>query len=223
MVEHQPSKLDTRVRFPSPAPASSRTSYRSRRRFFVPNKRHLSLTPSLLLSKLNPLRWASIWGFPFSRTSYRSRRRFFFQNNRHRSFTSSLLLLQIEPAALGFNLGFSFSRTAYRSRRRFFVPNKRHLSLTSSLLLSKLNPLRWASIWVFLFAQSPLCFDAFLCLRQKKTSSARSLTPPSKSEALWLRICFLLSSGLRIVRDGVFQAIELRPVAVLFFRRGVAA
>ncbi len=37
------------------APASSRTAYRSRRRFFVPNKRHLSLTSSLLLSKLNPL------------------------------------------------------------------------------------------------------------------------------------------------------------------------
>ena len=52
-----------RVRFPPPAPASSRTAYRSRRRFFVPNKRHLSLTSSLLLSKLNPLRWASIWGF----------------------------------------------------------------------------------------------------------------------------------------------------------------
>ena len=32
----------------------------------------------------------------------------------------------------------------------------------------------------------------------------RFLAPPSKSEALWLRICFLLSSGLRIVRDDDF-------------------
>ena len=40
-----------------------RTTYRSRRRFFFQNKRHLSLTSSLLLSKLNPLRWASIWVF----------------------------------------------------------------------------------------------------------------------------------------------------------------
>ena len=42
-----------------------RTSYRLRRRFFVPNKRHRALTPLLLLSKLNPLRWASIWVFYF--------------------------------------------------------------------------------------------------------------------------------------------------------------
>ena len=50
-----------------------RTAYRSRRRFFVPNKRHLSLTSSLLLSKLNPLRWASIWGHTTAKVKLRSR------------------------------------------------------------------------------------------------------------------------------------------------------
>ena len=43
----------------------SRATYRSRRRFFFQNKRHRALTPLLLLSKLNPLRWASIWVFYF--------------------------------------------------------------------------------------------------------------------------------------------------------------
>ena len=37
---------------------SSRTSYRSRRLFI---KSHRSFIPSLLLSKPNPLRWASVW------------------------------------------------------------------------------------------------------------------------------------------------------------------
>ena len=37
---------------------SSRTAYRSRRLFY---KSHRSLIPSLLLSKPNPLRWASVW------------------------------------------------------------------------------------------------------------------------------------------------------------------
>ena len=142
MAERQLPKLNTRVRFPSPAPASSRTSYRSRRRFFVPNKRHLSLTSSLLLSKLNPLRWASIWVF--------------FCKVRSTSFPATACgycrKLRSLPCAsfqirstLASDL-FFLLRATYRSRRRFFVPNKRHLSLTSSLLLSKLNPLRWASI-----------------------------------------------------------------------------
>ena len=41
---------------------SSRTAYRSRRRFLFQSKRHRSFTPSLLLSKPNPLRWAPVWG-----------------------------------------------------------------------------------------------------------------------------------------------------------------
>ena len=40
---------------------SSRTAYRSRRRFLFPSKRHRSLTPSLLLSKPQPLRWVAVW------------------------------------------------------------------------------------------------------------------------------------------------------------------
>ena len=40
---------------------SSRTAYRSRRRFLFPSKRHRSFTPSLLLSKLQPLRWVAVW------------------------------------------------------------------------------------------------------------------------------------------------------------------
>ena len=81
--QHKPSR--SKVRFaPTPFYAYGR-------------KRRHPHAPLLLLSKLNPLRWASIWGFSFSRTSYRSRRRFFFQNNRHRSFTSSLLFSKLEP------------------------------------------------------------------------------------------------------------------------------
>ena len=50
-----------RVQVPPCRTTSSRTTYRSRRRFL----RHRSFTPSLLLSKSNPLRWASIWFFCF--------------------------------------------------------------------------------------------------------------------------------------------------------------
>jgi len=70
---------------------------------------------------------------------------------------TSLPLLP-NPKHLASDLFFSFSRTSYRLRRRFFVPNKRHRALTPLLLLSKLNPLRWASIWGFIFAQSPFGF-----------------------------------------------------------------
>ena len=39
--------------------STSRTSYRSRRLFIL--KSHRSFTPSLLLSKSQPLRWVAIW------------------------------------------------------------------------------------------------------------------------------------------------------------------
>ena len=42
---------------------SSQASYRLRRFFMLCIKSHLALTPLLLLSKSNPLRWASIWFF----------------------------------------------------------------------------------------------------------------------------------------------------------------
>lgn len=48
---------------------SSRTLYRSRRRFLFQSKRHLSLTPSLLLSNCDPLRWARSW-FPSGQNEY---------------------------------------------------------------------------------------------------------------------------------------------------------
>ena len=41
---------------------SSRTAYRSRRRFLFQSKRHRSFTPSLLLAKPQPLRRAPVWG-----------------------------------------------------------------------------------------------------------------------------------------------------------------
>ena len=44
---------------PSVSTTSSRTSYRSRRLFIL--KSYHSFIPSRLLSKPNPLRWASIW------------------------------------------------------------------------------------------------------------------------------------------------------------------
>ena len=48
---------------PATGTTSSRTSYRSRRRFLFQSKRRLSFTPSLLLSNCAPLRWARSW-FP---------------------------------------------------------------------------------------------------------------------------------------------------------------
>ena len=50
------------VRLPSSAPASSRTTYRSRRRFLFQSKRRLSLASSLLLSSPDPLRGAPAMG-----------------------------------------------------------------------------------------------------------------------------------------------------------------
>ena len=76
-------------------------------------------------------------------------------------------------------------------------------ALTTLRLLP--NPKHSASDLFFLLRAK----SARLCFRQQPAAIAencvRSLAPPSKSEALWLRICFLLSSGLRIVRDGVFS------------------
>ena len=48
---------------PATGTTSSRTSYRSRRRFLFQSKRRLSFTPSLFLSNCAPLRWARSW-FP---------------------------------------------------------------------------------------------------------------------------------------------------------------
>ena len=82
------------------------------------------------------------------------------------------------------------SRTSYRSRRRFFVPNKRHLSLTSSLLLFQIEPASPGFNLGFLLRAK----SAQLRFRQQPEAIAencvRSLAPPSKSEAHWLRICF---------------------------------
>ena len=61
--------LQRQVSFLSTLPTSSRTLYRSRRRFLFQSKRHLSLTPSLLLSNCDPLRWARSW-FPSGKNEY---------------------------------------------------------------------------------------------------------------------------------------------------------
>ena len=46
---------------------SSRTTYRSRRRFLFQSKRRRSFTPSLLLSKPQPLCWVAVWVPPCGR------------------------------------------------------------------------------------------------------------------------------------------------------------
>ena len=48
---------------PSVSTMSSQALYRLRRLFMLCFKSRLALTPLLLLSKSNPLRWASIWFF----------------------------------------------------------------------------------------------------------------------------------------------------------------
>ena len=50
----------TKISGMKPLDTSSRTAYRSRRRFLFQSKCHLSLIPLLLLSESNPLHWASI-------------------------------------------------------------------------------------------------------------------------------------------------------------------
>ena len=57
-AEHLPFKQGVRGSNPRWVTTSSRTAYRSRRLFY---KSHLSLIPSLLLTKPNPLRWAPVW------------------------------------------------------------------------------------------------------------------------------------------------------------------
>ena len=52
---------------PATRTTSSRTAYRSRRRFLFPSKRHRSFTPSLLLSKPQPLCWVAVWVPPCGR------------------------------------------------------------------------------------------------------------------------------------------------------------
>ena len=60
-AEQLPFKQWVRGSNPRRVTTSSRTSYRSRRLFYLKVKSHRSFIPSLLLSKSNPLRWASIW------------------------------------------------------------------------------------------------------------------------------------------------------------------
>ena len=85
---------------------------------------------------------------------------------------------------------------------------------------SKLNPLRWASIWVLFFAQSPLCSDAFLCLRQKKTSSARSLAPPSKSEALGFGFVFYYLADFVSFATTIFRRLSFALWQFCFYGVG---
>lgn len=72
LIAPQPVKLKIHCQqwragsIPATGTTSSRTSYRSRRRFFVPNKRRRSLAPSLLLSKSQPLLWVAILSFFFT-------------------------------------------------------------------------------------------------------------------------------------------------------------
>ena len=145
MAERQLPKLNTRVRFPSPAPASAQSplNYVSGNSLRLLPK--TAFAPLRLLS--NPKHFG--FGFVFS----------FARKDRSTTFPATACgycrKLRSLPCAsfqirstLASDL-FFLLRTTYRSRRRFFFQNKRHLSLTSSLLLSKLNPLRWASIWVF--------------------------------------------------------------------------
>ena len=100
-------------------------------------------------------------------------------------------------------VGVRVSSLAPRRSKVRFAPTsfyacgtKRRHPPAPLLLLSNRDPLRWARGWgrptggsfsflersVFIAPstseQSPLCSDVFLCLRHKKTSSARSLAPP---------------------------------------------
>ena len=105
----------TGVRFPPPPPRR-RGLHIVRDDFF--SKSHLSLIPSLLLSKCDPLRWARIWCLAtdlevvalilftldtLSRTAYRSRRTFFQKVISH-SFRRSSPPNAIRCAGLAFGV-----------------------------------------------------------------------------------------------------------------------
>ena len=143
-------------------------------------------------------------------------------------------------------VGVRVSSLAPRRSKVRFAPTsfyacgtKRRHPPAPLLLLSNRDPLRWARGWIrptggsFSFlersvfiapstsGQSPLCSDVFLCLRHKKTSSARSLAPPLQPRPTALgsqlgppygRLFFLLGK----ICSGVFfsrnkNAVRLRP------------
>ena len=124
--------------------------------FYALHKKHRALTPLLLPSTSNPLRWASIWFPPGSkpRSVSASRRKlhyvssFFLLTCDPLRWARSLVwkrFFQIESASLGFDL------VPVKSKHRSVSALRRKLHYVSSFFLSKSNPLRWASIWLPLF------------------------------------------------------------------------
>ncbi len=136
---------------PSRCATSSRTSYRSRRHFF--QKCHLSLTPSLLLSKSDPLRWAPIWADKSHLFCQRKARRSklhiacsgFFSKVRARSLRCSSFPNRTRCAGLRFGFGKSLNAGIYfvwvlhieRSSRNWTLLNIKEPSKGCSFAASK--------------------------------------------------------------------------------------
>ena len=111
MAERQLPKLNTRVRFPSPAPASAQSPLN----FVSGNSLRLlpktALTPLRLLS--NPKHFG--FGFVFYYLAdFVSFATTIFLSEQSSSLIHSVAPpLQIEPASLGFNLGFYFLQSPF--------------------------------------------------------------------------------------------------------------
>jgi len=131
-----------------------------RRLFMLRIKSHLALIPLLLLSKPNPLRWASVWVFgAASKVSSDYKKEghaycvpFFLGSARGARSTPGVFdMLGRNGSVLrqGFaaqNACDARQTRGRRRRRRLLFQSKRRLSFTPSLLLFKCDSLRWAPI-----------------------------------------------------------------------------
>ena len=174
-----------------PAPASSRTSYRSRRRFFVPNKRHRSFTPSLLLSRLNPLTLGFNLGFFFLQSPFG----FVSGNSRRLLPVAALTTLRLlpNPKHLASDLFFSL---LLQSPLSFVSGNSQRLLPKTAFAPLRLLPNPKPTGFGFVFFASS-AKSVQLRFRQQPEAIAencvRSLAPPSKSEALGFGFGFFAS------------------------------
>ena len=178
------------VQVPMPAPASSRTSYRSRRRFFVPNKRHRSFTPSLLLSKLNPLTLGFNLGFFFLQSPFG----FVSGNSRRLLPVAALTTLRLlpNPKHLASDLFFSL---LLQSPLSFVSGNSQRLLPKTAFAPLRLLPNPKPTGFGFVFFASSAKSVQLRFRQQPETiagSCAHYLAPPSKSEALGFGVIFSL-------------------------------
>ena len=189
MAERQLPKLNTRVRFPSPAPRRRglrivRDDDFSFRTIVIAHSLRRSS-----FSKLNPLRWASIWGFIFCKvrsTSFPATAKGYCR--KLRSLPCASFQIRSTRLRICFLLssGLRIVRDDDFSFRTIVIAH----SLRRSSF-SKLNPLRWASIWGFIFCK--VRSASFPATAYGYCRKLRSLPCASfQIRSTRLRICFFI-------------------------------